>query len=97
MAERIRFITILCCLLMPAWTGISAQFSNTYYYMYMVPQANQLNPVVLYWEAVANKDAGNTAKALELAKRAANRNTLSPNLPFFRKEALQLVDDLGTT
>ena len=44
MAERIRFITILCCLLMPAWTGISAQFSNTYYYMYMVPQANQLNP-----------------------------------------------------
>ena len=60
-------------------------------------QANQLNPVVLYWEAVANKDAGNTAKALELAKRAANRNTLSPNLPFFRKEALQLVEDLGTT
>jgi tetratricopeptide (TPR) repeat protein len=59
-------------------------------------QANQLNPIVLYWSAVANKDAGNTAKALELAKRAANRNTLNPNLPFFRKEALQLIDDLGT-
>jgi len=44
MPERIRFITILCCMAILAWTGASAQFSNTYYYMYMVPQANQLNP-----------------------------------------------------
>jgi tetratricopeptide (TPR) repeat protein len=58
-------------------------------------QANQLEPIVLYWSAVANKDAGNTGKAIELAKRAANRNTLSPNLPFFRQEALQLADELG--
>lgn len=59
-------------------------------------QANQLNPIVLYWSAVANQDAGNTAKALELAQRAANRNTLNPNLPFFRKEALQLAGELSS-
>jgi len=57
-------------------------------------QANQFNPIVLYWSAVANKDAGNKALALELAKRAANRNTLSPNLPFFRKQALELASEL---
>jgi len=60
-------------------------------------QANQLDPIVLYWSAVASKDAGNTAKALDLAKRAAWRNTLSPNIPLFHKQALQLIDDLGTT
>ena len=58
-------------------------------------QANQLNPIVLYWSAVANRDAGIIAKAVELAKRAANRNTLSPNLPFFRQKALQLIEDLN--
>ena len=58
-------------------------------------QANQLNPIVLYWSAVANRDAGIIPKAVELAKRAANRNTLSPNLPFFRKKALKLIEDLN--
>ena len=58
-------------------------------------QANQLDPIVLYWSAVANKDAGNSGKAIELAKRAASRNTLSANLPFFRQEALQLVEGLN--
>ena len=58
-------------------------------------QANQLNPIVLYWSAVANKDAGNNEKAKELASRAANLNTLSGNLPFFRAEALQLLEELS--
>jgi tetratricopeptide (TPR) repeat protein len=58
-------------------------------------QANQLDPMVLYWSAVANRDAGNTEAAMELAKRAANRNTLSPNLPFFRPDALQLAEELS--
>ncbi|MCK4852643.1 MAG: hypothetical protein KAT31_00240 [Bacteroidales bacterium] len=44
MPERIRFITAVCFLAIMSWTGVSAQYSNTYYYMYMVPQANQLNP-----------------------------------------------------
>ncbi len=44
MPERIRFITALCCMTILAWAGVSAQFSNTYYYMHMIPQANQLNP-----------------------------------------------------
>lgn len=60
-------------------------------------QANQLNPIVLYWSAVANKNAGDIEKARDLANRAATRNTLSPNLPFFRKQALQLLDELDAT
>jgi tetratricopeptide (TPR) repeat protein len=59
-------------------------------------QANQLDPIVLYWSAVANKSLGNTDKAIDLATRAATRNTLSANLPFFRDEALELLDELGT-
>ena len=39
-----RTIIIAIVLFMAGWTGLSAQFSNTYYYMYGVPQANQLNP-----------------------------------------------------
>jgi len=44
MPERIRYIIALCCMIILAWTGTSAQYSNTYYYMHMIPQANQLNP-----------------------------------------------------
>jgi hypothetical protein len=33
-----------CIALFFIWTDVPAQFSNTYYHMYMVPQANQLNP-----------------------------------------------------
>lgn len=57
-------------------------------------QANQLDPIVLYWQAVANKDAGNEDKASELANRAAYRNTLSANLPLFRGEAITLIEEL---
>ena len=33
-------------------------------------------------------------EARELAERAAYRNVLSPNLPFFRREALELLAEL---
>jgi len=57
-------------------------------------QANQLDPISLYWAAVANKNLGNGDKAVDLATRAAYRNTLSANLPFFRAEALALLVEL---
>lgn len=53
--------------------------------------ASQLNPVVLYWSAVVNQELGNDDKARDLAMRAAERNTLNPNLPFFRKAALEML------
>jgi tetratricopeptide (TPR) repeat protein len=59
-------------------------------------QASQLNPIVLYWAAVANRNLGNLDKAADLANRAAYRNTLSANLPFFRDEALALLEELDT-
>lgn len=59
--------------------------------------ANNLDPIVLYWSAVANRNAGNIGKARDLAYRAAHRNTLSANLPFFRADALRLLDELSGT
>lgn len=58
-------------------------------------KASQLNPIVLYWSAVVNRDLGNLDKARELADRAANRNTLSQNLPFFRAAAVELSAELA--
>jgi len=58
-------------------------------------QASQLDPVVLYWTAYAHKELGNTEQAADFADRAANKNTLNPNLPFFRKEALAMLDELS--
>jgi tetratricopeptide (TPR) repeat protein len=58
-------------------------------------QASQFNPVVLYWSAVAQNAIGNKDKAKELAYRAANRNTLSPNLPFVRAKAMSLIEELN--
>ena len=57
--------------------------------------ASQLDPIVLYWSAVVNKDLGNMDKARELATRAANRNTLNANLPFFRADAMKLLEELS--
>ncbi len=57
-------------------------------------QADQLDPIALYWAAVANKNLGNGDKAVDLASRAAYRNTLSANLPFFRDQALALLVEL---
>lgn len=58
-------------------------------------QASQFNPVVLYWSAVAQNAIGNKDKAMDLASRAANRNTLSPNLPFVRAKAMKLLEELN--
>ncbi len=57
-------------------------------------QASQLNPVVLYWSAVMQAELGNTEQAVDLASRAANRNTLHPHLPFFRGAAQELLAKL---
>ena len=57
-------------------------------------QGNQFNPHVLYWSAVAHNSLGNKDKAIELVTRAANRNTLSPNLPFVRAKALEALVSL---
>jgi tetratricopeptide (TPR) repeat protein len=57
-------------------------------------QANQQDPHVLYWSAVAYKSLGNKDKAMDLVARAANRNTLSPNLPFVRAKALEALASL---
>ena len=57
-------------------------------------QANQLDPIVLYYSAYANNAIGNKEKAIDLANRAAYRNTLSFNLPFFRDEAIALLKEL---
>lgn len=62
----------------------------------LLDQANQTNPIVLYWAAVANKELGNTVKAVDLATRAATRNTLNANLPFFRGDALALLEELNS-
>lgn len=58
--------------------------------------AGQLNPIVLYWSAVISRDLGHTDTARGLAERAANRNTLSPNLPFFRAAAVELSNELSS-
>ncbi len=57
-------------------------------------RANQLDPIVLYWSAVIHTELGNTEQAVDLATRAANRNTLSGNLPFFRSDAQELLAKL---
>ena len=57
--------------------------------------ASQINPVVLYWTAYAHKELGHADQARDLATRAANRNALSPNLPFVRADALKMLDELN--
>jgi tetratricopeptide (TPR) repeat protein len=57
-------------------------------------QANQFNPHILYWSAVAHNALGDKEKARDLLDRAANRNTLSANLPFVRAKALEAIAKL---
>lgn len=57
-------------------------------------QANQQNPHVLYWSAMAQEALGNKDKARDLATRAAKRNTLSQDLPFVRADALAYLEKL---
>jgi tetratricopeptide (TPR) repeat protein len=58
-------------------------------------QGNQFNPHVLYWSAMAHNSMGNKEKARELLTRAANRNTLSGNLPFVRGKALKAIEKMN--
>jgi tetratricopeptide (TPR) repeat protein len=58
-------------------------------------QGTQVNPIVLYWSAVANRAAGNSEAAADLANQAATRNVLSGNAPFARPDALKLIDELA--
>ena len=58
-------------------------------------QASQFNPHVLYWSGVAYNAMGNKEKALDLFTRAANRNTLSADLPFVRGDALAAIAKLN--
>jgi len=58
-------------------------------------QGNQFNPHVLYWSAVAHDALGNKDKAMAYASSAANRNTLSPNLPFVRAKALKFIEKMN--
>ena len=59
-------------------------------------EADQFDPIVLYWAAVVHAELGHTDEAIALATRAASRNTLSANLPFFRQDALKLIEELTT-
>ena len=84
--RRIRALSGFLAILNEDWDNASQELGR----------ASRINPVVIYWAAVANKNAGNEEKAAELANRAANRNTLSANLPLVRAEALRLLEDLGS-
>jgi tetratricopeptide (TPR) repeat protein len=54
-------------------------------------QANQQNPQVIYWTALAHKGKGDAAKAKEYGAKAAKMNVLpNINYAFVRKEAGKL-------
>jgi tetratricopeptide (TPR) repeat protein len=54
-------------------------------------QANQQNPQVIYWTALAHKGKGDAGKARELGAKAAKANVLpNINYAFVRKEAGRL-------
>jgi tetratricopeptide (TPR) repeat protein len=57
-------------------------------------KADQNNPIVLYWSAKVQRELGNLDAARDLATRAANRNTLSQNLPFVRADAEKLLGEM---
>jgi tetratricopeptide (TPR) repeat protein len=54
-------------------------------------QANQQDPQVIYWTALAHQAKGNTARAKELAARAANANVLPQvTYAFVREKAKKM-------
>ena len=57
-------------------------------------KSSKLQPVPLYWAAKVQQELGNLDKARELAERAAYRNTLNGNLPFFQRAAVELLAEL---
>jgi len=58
-------------------------------------KASQVQPIPLYWAAVVNKELGNMDQARALAARAAHRNTLNFNMPFFHADAVALLAELS--
>lgn len=56
--------------------------------------ANPMSPVVNYFIAMAYREAGDLAAARKHAHIAAYRNTLAPSLPYFRKQALAMIETL---
>lgn len=55
---------------------------------------NQMEPVVRYFAAVACEQMGDYVSAREHAEAAAFRNTLAVSLPYFRSQALAMLDRL---
>ncbi len=55
---------------------------------------NQMEPVVRYFSALACEGMGDYASAREHAEAAAFRNTLAISLPYFRPQALELLERL---
>ncbi len=56
--------------------------------------ANPLSPVVHYFTAVAYQGADDLEAARQHAYIAAYRNTLAPSLPYFRRQALQMIEEI---
>ena len=56
--------------------------------------ANPMSPLVHYFTAMAYQGAGDLAAAREHAYIAAYRNTLAPSLPYFRKQALAMIETI---
>ncbi len=58
---------------------------------------NQMEPVVRYFSALASEGAGDLEAARRHAEAAAYRNTLAISLPYFRPQALELLERLSGT
>jgi len=55
-------------------------------------KSGSLDPVVQYFLAVAHDQLGDGPAALRHARQAAYRNTLSVRLPYYRQQALALIE-----
>ncbi len=60
-------------------------------------EGNQMEPVVRYFSALACEGAGDLEAARYHAEAAAYRNTLAISLPYFRPQALELLERLPKT
>ncbi|MCP4204139.1 MAG: tetratricopeptide repeat protein [bacterium] len=58
-------------------------------------QANEQNPVVIYWQAKAAFEVGDLERARSLASSAARFNQLTPNYAFIRDRAEELLEALS--
>jgi len=60
-------------------------------------KANQQDPRVLYWTALACRGVGDRKRAVDLSYRAATWNSLGLNYAFVHNAALSLVEELDTS